>query len=82
MPDRTTTVPLDKLESKFAFVLAAAKRARQVQAGAKPLVPTTGHKPTRIAMEETFRGAVPYELPALEGEDEDEKGKKKARRSK
>ncbi|MGH9777989.1 MAG: DNA-directed RNA polymerase subunit omega [Candidatus Acidiferrales bacterium] len=79
MPDKTGTVPLDKLESKFAFVLAAAKRARQLQAGAKPLVPTTGHKPTRIAMEETFQGAVPYELPS---EAEDEKGKKKARRSK
>jgi DNA-directed RNA polymerase subunit omega len=81
MPDKKATVPLDKLDSKFAFVLAAAKRARQLQAGAKPLVPTTGHKPTRIAMEETFQGAVPYELPTLEGE-ADEKGKKKARRSK
>jgi len=81
MPDKTGTVPLDKVDSKFAFVLAAAKRARQLQAGAKPLVPTTGHKPTRIAMEETFQGAVPYELPGAEDEDE-EKGKKKARRSK
>jgi DNA-directed RNA polymerase subunit omega len=82
MPDKTGTVPLDKLDSKFAFVLAAAKRARQLQAGAKPLVQTTGHKPTRIAMEETFQGAVPYELPTLEDEGEGEKGKKKARRSK
>ncbi|MCI0401897.1 MAG: DNA-directed RNA polymerase subunit omega [Acidobacteria bacterium] len=81
MPDKTGTVPLDKLDSKFAFVLAAAKRARQLQAGAKPLVQTTGHKPTRIAMEETFQGAVPYDLPGLE-EGDDEKGKKKARRSK
>ncbi len=82
MPDKKATVPLDKIDSKFAFVLAAAKRARQLQAGAKPLVPTTGHKPTRIAMEETFQGAVPYELPSLKGEDDEEKGKKKARRSK
>jgi len=80
MPDKTGTVPLDKLDSKFAFVLAAAKRARQLQAGAKPLVQTTGHKPTRIAMEETFQGAVPYGLPS--DEDGEEKGKKKARRSK
>ena len=79
MPDKKATVPLDKLDSKFAFVLAASKRARQLQAGAKPLVPTTGQKPTRIAMEETFQGAVPYELP---GGDDEEKGKKKARRSK
>ncbi|MGH9787281.1 MAG: DNA-directed RNA polymerase subunit omega [Candidatus Acidiferrales bacterium] len=81
MPDKKATVPLDKLDSKFAFVLAASKRARQLQAGAKPLVPTTGHKPTRIAMEETFQGAVPYELPSVD-EDDEEKGKKKARRSK
>ena len=75
--DRTAMIPLDKLDSKFAFVLAAAKRARQVQQGAKPLVPTTGHKSTRIAMEETFKGAVPFELPSLD--DEDEEGKKKRR---
>ncbi|HXE75532.1 MAG TPA: DNA-directed RNA polymerase subunit omega [Candidatus Xenobia bacterium] len=73
-------IPLDKLDSKFAFVLAAAKRARQLQQGAKPLVHTTGHKSTRIAMEETFQGAVPFELPALE--EEDEEGKKSKRRSK
>ena len=73
-------IPLDKLDSKFAFVLAAAKRARQVQQGAKPLVHTTGHKSTRIAMEETFQGAVPFDLPGL-GE-EDEEGKKSKRRSK
>ncbi|HSC78312.1 MAG TPA: DNA-directed RNA polymerase subunit omega [Candidatus Acidoferrales bacterium] len=73
-------IPLDKLDSKFAFVLAAAKRARQVQQGAKPLVHTTGHKSTRIAMEETFQGAVPFDLPSLE--EEDEEGKKSKRRSK
>ncbi len=73
-------IPLDKLDSKFAFVLAAAKRARQVQQGAKPLVHTTGHKSTRIAMEETFQGAVPYDLPGLD--EEDEEGKKSKRRSK
>ncbi len=73
-------IPLDKLDNKFAFVLAASKRARQVQQGAKPLVHTTGHKSTRIAMEETFQGAVPFNLPSLD--EEDEEGKKKARRSK
>ncbi len=73
-------IPLDKLDSKFAFVLAAAKRARQVQQGAKPLVHTTGHKSTRIAMEETFQGAVPFNLPGLE--EEDEEGKKSKRRNK
>lgn len=75
-------IALDKLDSKFAFVLAAAKRARQLQAGAKPLVSTTAHKYTRMAMDEMFRGAVPYELPSLKDEADDEKGaKSKAKRS-
>lgn len=68
-------IPLDKLDSKFAFVLAAAKRARQLQGGAKPLVQTSAHKPTRMAMHEVVAGAVPYSLPAVDGEDSDGKGK-------
>ena len=77
-------IALDKIESKFAFVLAAAKRARQLQAGAKPLVPTTAHKFTRMAMEEVLGGAVPFDLPGLaeEEEAEDGKGKKVKAKSK
>ncbi|HKZ52412.1 MAG TPA: DNA-directed RNA polymerase subunit omega [Candidatus Acidoferrales bacterium] len=78
-------IPLDKIETKFAFVLAAAKRARQLQAGAKPLVPTTAHKFTRMAMEEVAGGAVPFDLPTV-GEDEEAEGGKvkkgKGKRSK
>lgn len=74
-------IALDRVEQKFVFVLAAAKRARQLQAGAKPLVSTTAHKSTRIAMEEVIQGTVPVDLPALEGEEEDGKGKKKGKRS-
>jgi DNA-directed RNA polymerase subunit omega len=65
----------DKIERKFAFVLAAAKRARQLQAGAKPLVSTTAHKFTRMAMEEVGAGEVPFDLPSLD--DEADEGKKK-----
>ena len=76
-------IPLDKVDSKFAFVLAAAKRARQLQAGAKTLVPTTAHKHTRMAMEEVLHGAVPFTLPSLDDEVEDGKEKKgkKSKRS-
>lgn len=74
-------IPLDKVDSKFAFVLAAAKRARQLQAGAKTLVPTTAHKYTRMAMEEVLAGVVPFTLPAFDDETEDGKDKK-ARKSK
>jgi len=71
-------ISIDKIDSKFTFVLAAAKRARQLQGGAKPLVPSQARKPTRIAMEEVLAGAVPHELPPVAGEGEDgKKGKGK-----
>lgn len=50
------------IDSKFRFILIAAKRARQLQGGAKPLVHTTSRKPTRTAQEELRAGAVKFEL--------------------
>jgi DNA-directed RNA polymerase subunit omega len=75
-------IPLDQVDSKFAFVLAAAKRARQLQAGAKPLIPTIAHKFTRMAMEEVAQGAVPFELPPVAGEEESGDGKGRQGKSK
>ena len=43
----------------------AAKRARQLQGGARPVLPTSSKKPTVIAMEEVRRGLVKYEIPGL-----------------
>jgi hypothetical protein len=40
----------------------AAKRARQLQGGARPVLPTSSKKPTIIAMEEVRRGLVKYSL--------------------
>ncbi len=55
------------MDSKFRFILIAAKRARQLQAGTKPLVQTPYRKPTNIAMAELAAGLIPYEVfdPAL-----------------
>jgi DNA-directed RNA polymerase omega subunit len=50
------------IDSKFRQILVAAKRARQVQGGAKPLVLTQARKPTRIAQDELRAGVLPYEL--------------------
>lgn len=69
-------IPVDKIDSKFTFVLAAAKRARQLQGGAKPLLHTQARKPTHIAMEEVVAGLVPFDLHQPEEEGEDGKGKK------
>lgn len=53
---------VESIDSKFRFILIAAKRARQLQGGAKPLIHTTSHKPTRIAQEEVRAGVVKFEL--------------------
>ena len=49
-------------ESKFRMILVVARRARQIQAGARPLIHTTARKPTRIAQEEMRAGVLPYEI--------------------
>ena len=60
-----TNPPIDdlltKTDSKYKLVLYAAKRARQLQNGARSMLPTTSKKPTVSAMEEVRRGLVQYE---------------------
>jgi DNA-directed RNA polymerase subunit omega len=41
----------------------AAKRARQIQGGARSFLPTTSRKATVTALEEVRRGLVQYEDP-------------------
>jgi len=60
-------------ESKFRMILVAARRARQIQGGAKPLVHTVARKPTRIAQEEIKAGVLPYEVLHTESPEEEEK---------
>ena len=63
------------IESKFRFILVAAKRARQLQAGAKPLIQTASKKVTKIAMQEVEAGLVPIEVPEDEAENDGRKSK-------
>ena len=52
-------------ESKFRVILLIAGRAKQIQAGAKPLVHTVARKVTRIAREEFLADLIRYGiLPA------------------
>lgn len=47
------------LNSRYSLVLATSKRARQIIAGAKPLVPgAEGKKPLSVAIDELYRGKV------------------------
>ena len=61
------TIPDDPEQSTYRFIIVAAKRARQLQGGARPVLPTSSKKPTVIAMEEVRRGLVKYEIrrPAM-----------------
>jgi DNA-directed RNA polymerase subunit omega len=62
-PDQAWFVPSDDERSIYRFIIAAAKRARQLQGGARPLISTTSRKPTIIAMEEVRRGEIEVEIP-------------------
>ena len=59
-----SVIPDDPEASAYRFIIVAAKRARQLQAGARSVLPTTSKKPTVMAMEEVRRGLVQYEDPA------------------
>jgi len=54
------TIPDDPEQSTYRFIIVSAKRARQLQAGARPVLPTSSKKPTVIASEEVRRGLVKY----------------------
>jgi DNA-directed RNA polymerase subunit omega len=60
------SIPDDPDQSMYRFIIVAAKRARQLQGGARPFLPTTSKKPTITAMEEVRRGLVKYEDVAPE----------------
>lgn len=49
---------LDQVESKYALVIVAAKRARQLKDGALPLVDIDSTNPVSIALEEISTGKV------------------------
>lgn len=56
------TIPDDAEQSTYRFIIVSAKRARQLQGGARPSLPTSSKKATVIATEEVRRGLVKYEL--------------------
>jgi DNA-directed RNA polymerase subunit omega len=75
MPEKTVrnnthcSITDDPEQSINRFIIVAAKRARQLQNGARPLLSTSSQKPTIIAMEEVRRGLVKYEILTKEASD-------------
>lgn len=68
MADNTTrnahhSIPDDSESSTYRYIIVAAKRARQLQSGARSFLPTTSRKATVTALEEVRRGLVQYEDP-------------------
>jgi DNA-directed RNA polymerase subunit omega len=59
-------IPDDPEGSVYRFIIVSAKRARQLQNGARSMLPTTTRKPTTSAMEEVRRGLVPYSDIAIQ----------------
>lgn len=54
---------MKRVDSKYTLVTLAAKRARQLTDGDKPLVDVDTTKVVSIAMEEINQGKITYEAP-------------------
>ena len=65
-------IPDDPELSTYRFIIVAAKRARQLQNGARSFLPTTSKKPTVASMEEVRRGLVKYDDPMRVTAEEEE----------
>ena len=72
------TVQTKAPESQFAYVVLAARRARQLMAGAPPLLenPRT-LKPTRIACEELEHSLLEYDFTEPSSIETDKDGKRR-----
>ncbi len=57
---------MDGFNSNYRYILVAARRARQLQSGAKPMIETQVRKPCRIAMNELSSGKVKWQIPEPE----------------
>jgi len=64
-------IPDDPENSVYRFIIVSAKRARQLQNGARSFLPTTSKKPTVMAVEEVRRGLVQYNDPVLNRAEEE-----------
>lgn len=57
---------IDGFDSNYRYILVAARRARQLQGGAPPVIETHSRKPCRIAQDEIKAGKVKWVVPAGE----------------
>jgi DNA-directed RNA polymerase omega subunit len=62
--DRSAIISYDNIDNRFLFVLVAAKRALQLQKGARARVESQSKKPTVVAELEVLADKINYQLPA------------------
>ena len=55
---------MEGFDSNYRYILVAARRARQLQSGARPMVETGSRKPCKIAQEEIRQGKVGWTTEA------------------
>jgi len=56
---------IEGFDSNYRYILVAARRARQLQGGAPPVIETMSRKPCRIAQDEIKAGKVKWLIPEL-----------------
>lgn len=56
---------IDGFDSNYRYILVAARRARQLQGGAPPVIETISRKPCRIAQDEIKAGKVKWIVPEI-----------------
>ncbi|MGA9642878.1 MAG: DNA-directed RNA polymerase subunit omega [Terriglobales bacterium] len=56
---------IEGFDSNYRYILVAARRARQLQGGAPPVIETISRKPCRIAQDEIKAGKVKWIIPEL-----------------
>ena len=54
---------IEGFDSNYRYILVAARRARQLQGGAPPVVETSSRKPCRIAQDEIRAGKAKWVIP-------------------
>lgn len=56
---------LERVSNKYALVIVAAKRARQIKEGSLSVVDLDTRNPVTAALEEIAAGKLRFELPKL-----------------
>ena len=56
---------IEGFDSNYRYILVAARRARQLQGGAPPVIQTPSRNPCRIAQDEIKAGKVKWVIPEI-----------------